>query len=131
MKQKPNEKCNCGSTRKYKKCCMNKEAVDYSFQKSSKLWEISRLVQSQFNIKCINLTMYLDQDTYAQFQKYYITQEIVMLAERNPVNEQVFVSRTSNTFEDVILMYHGAYLIFNSNDLDLLHKSISRFINTF
>ena len=134
--QKPNEKCACNSGKKYKVCCMFR-IPDYSFAESGDLASIADIISSFLEKgdgggcehTIVNLSNYVTVDTYSKFQIANFYTKIIMLAERNLLNEQVFSSRTTNRNEDILIMYRGSYLIFESKNIDHMTKSICSFIS--
>ena len=135
IKQKRNEQCACNSGKKYKKCCeLNTitQIPDYSFTNQEKLELILEIITTihpdRKGYTFINITDYLTNVTYRTFQLDYYNKKTIMMAKRNITNEDVFLSRSSNPSEDIIIMYKGAYLVFDSDKIYNMTKSIDNFI---
>ena len=123
-KIKVNDKCSCGSNNKYKKCCMQKQFDENAKWtttqsiNSKKIKQVINILQPEFdNICIIDITDNLSGSVYETYQiKNYYT-NIMMIAERNTWNEDVFKTRSNSKLSDIIVMYHGAYRTFNLKNL--------------
>lgn len=118
IKQGPNDKCLCGSNKKYKKCCFVKnEAARIEndvYEESKMLLESIDILQQNFpNITFQNVSEKLNAKSYKPLQIQNFSRGAnCMVAERCKVNEKVFKERDTNDDEyDLLLMYKGAYRI--------------------
>ena len=80
------------------------------------------------NHKVINISPVLNADNYNIFQIKNYNKKIIMIAERNEYNYEVFVSRGINN--DIIIMYKGAYRTFKSDEMMNALDSIDKMIQT-
>jgi len=114
-----NDLCHCGSGKKYKFCC-NRSDMDilaakadmYSLNQQEESSEpmknfIKILSQTYDDHKVIDISNNLCIDNYKTFQVKNFTKKIIMVAEINDKNKEVFTSRGANN--DVIVMYRGSY----------------------
>jgi SEC-C motif len=129
-----NDKCICGSGKKYKACCLDKpDSAKYiqGHESSEKI----NTIKSMFELKhpqnvFIDITKYIkDDETYRAYQLHNIQSNIVMLAERTPENESVFSTRIQDPEADVMFMYHGSYRTVYHGRIDYFAKSISNLID--
>lgn len=129
-----NDKCYCGSEKKYKACCYDKEASKYLLGQSVSSPKIKQIMEhfreKHPNHVFIDITYDLTSpDKYVEYQKHNISSNIVMVAERAPHSETVFEKRIRDPEADVIVMYHGAYRTFCAARMDFFTKSISVMID--
>ena len=129
-----NDKCICGSGKKYKACCLdNPDSAKYiqGHELSEKINTIKRLFEPKHpNHVFIDVTKYIkDDETYRAYQLHNIQSNIVMLAERTPENESVFSTRIQDPEADVMFMYHGSYRTVYHGRIDYFAKSISNMID--
>lgn len=125
-KIKPNDKCHCGSEKKYKKCC-SKTDMDKRFEESNRmnhghdipdedeeLLEVKFFFEEEYKKhKVINITNYLTNDTYRPYQINHYKNKVIMIAKRQPSNNVVFETRGPKEC-NVMIMYKGAYRCYNS-----------------
>jgi len=135
-KIKVNEKCICGSNLKYKKCCMNKQITEDNkwtttqTHNSEKILKVIEILQPEFEENCIiNITENLNATTYETYQKHNYYTNIMMIAERTPMNNSVFETRSNSELSTIIVMYHGAYRTFSFNNLQTKINYIIESIN--
>ena len=119
VKVGPNDKCNCGSNLKYKKCCLLKD-IENQYQES--LYEESNVItdallilKNKFpNIEFKNVSDKLRTNNYRTMQINHYRDNVCQIAERTNLNEGVFKKRNNgNEDYDLLLMYRGAYRILN------------------
>lgn len=129
-----NDKCFCGSEKKYKVCCYEKEASKYLLGQPTSSSKINTVME-HFREKHPN-HVFIDisddltsPDKYVEYQKHNITSNIVMVAERAPHSEAVFTTRIRDPEADVMIMYRGAYRTFCAARMDFFSKSISAMID--
>lgn len=133
-KQGVNEKCNCGSGLKYKKCCMILTIDPPKYRlgqqsSSAKILNCMTLFSSLYpDHKMIDITDDLSVDTYRDYQLKNYTSNIVMFAEKTATNNSVFETRINNSNSDIIVMYHGAYRTFDFEQLDMVIHSVGAMI---
>ena len=128
-----NDKCFCGSSKKYKSCCLGKTLTKYLLGQSVSSPIVSNVMET-FRTKhpnhvFIDITDDLTTDiVYRDYQIHNIQSNIVMIAERKPHNESVFLTRIGDEEANVIVMYRGAYRTFCHSRMDYFVKSISNMI---
>lgn len=122
-----NNKCSCGSEKKYKYCCINNKTMEttplskYKTGHSISSEFVQKSVDALKNIypnhNIIDVTNYLNPRSYRSMQMMNIKSNIIMVAERNDVSEQVFIDRIPRQYKfmeyNMIVMYRGAYRCFN------------------
>lgn len=136
-----NDKCTCGSNKKYKKCCLPKQINQkmemnkiYSIghetdPESVNLIEcMSYLIDTYPNHTIINISNYLTADTYKTFQTKNYYEKTIMVAERNKTNDSVFITRGPESV-DMMIMYQGAYRCFDFKDFHGVYDHIDKLIN--
>ncbi len=117
-KLSPNEKCHCGSNKKYKKCCSAAdEAARFErdvYKESEMLQESIEILHQHFpDMTFKNVSEKLNSKSYKPLQiQNFSNGASCMVAERCQINEKVFKERDTNDDEyDLLLMYKGAYRI--------------------
>lgn len=129
-----NDKCFCGSEKKYKLCCYEKDASKYLLGQSvsSPLVEQIKTIFREKHPNHIFIDISDDltsNDKYVEYQKHNIASNIVMIAQRAPHSEAVFEKRIRDPEADIIIMYRGAYRTFCGSRVDYFAKSISVMID--
>jgi len=142
-----NDKCSCGSNKKYKICCLQKhnelklkENEKYSFgqnESSDKIKICLDYFKNQYkDHKVIDISNDLNTDNYKTYQIKNYTNKIIMIAERNEINKEIFTQRSQNN-ENIIILYRGSYRLFyfgnsdfNSQNFDSIKRSIDKMILT-
>lgn len=129
-----NDICNCGSGKKYKKCCLS--AFEDAKQITNKyepteLMELSmEHLQKHFpHLTFINVTDILNSKSYQTLQMKHMKDDVCQVAERIQKNERVFKERDphGNNY-DLILMYRGAYrILYGGNNIQQYTMSLSSF----
>ena len=111
-----NDKCFCGSDKKYKKCCFTKT----EFYKESEMMTNSlTILQEQFpDIQFINVSDTLNAGTYNNLQLKQCQNNVCQVAERCNKNKQVFIERENEKSKNnnLILLYKGGYRLLNGGD---------------
>ena len=133
-----NEKCPCNSGKKYKQCCLKKE-------ESNKIEENKKYMKGQDDYsetlrmfaeyleeeyddhKIINISNHLNSDNYKNYQIKHYNSKLLMIAERNTNNDEVFKSR-GGTQNDIMIMYRGSYRTFNHDEVMNVLESIDKMI---
>jgi hypothetical protein len=122
-----NDICDCGSGKKYKKCCELKNINPYvtgEAEISDKLKPIIEYLQKlKPNLNYINITNSLTVQTYRDYQIKNLNTNIVMIAEKTPKNQIVFFDKEESSDTDVLLMYHGGYRSLNSDKYGMYNLS--------
>jgi hypothetical protein len=143
-----NDKCHCGSTKKYKICCMihDEDTAQHSRQleKIAKLEEQRATNQSSNAGRCINelsnyfpkhsfinITEDITANNYRAIQTRYYKTQIILIAEKTNTNASVFVGRVDNPRNDIIVMYNGAYRTFPFDNLSLVLNSVCDMIRRY
>ena len=135
-KIKRNDKCPCGSSKKYKMCCINNKNDKYTKGQLEHTKTIQDIIQTlRVNIpeeyKIINITDDLTEETYRDYQLHNMNDNIIMVAEKTIKSELVFFSRVDNNQNtDIILMYKGSYRTFPHDKFLLMLNSIIIFIKS-
>lgn len=134
-----NDKCPCGSKKKYKICCIVKDE-NIKKQQQDQLDE-GHIISSE-NIKdcqecllelypthkIIDISNILTSQNYTIYQKRHYYNKIIMLAERNENNNEVFKSRGPDNV-NIMVLHQGSYRCFDFNDLDLALDEIVAMID--
>ncbi len=129
-----NDKCICGSGKKYKKCCLpytleSKYNTGQPDCSDLLLPILMRLKEELPHHVVINITDDLTVDTYREYQIRNMRGNVVMLAEKTEQNEEVFRTRILHTDSNIILMYHGAYRTFSSDTFEQVFQSLVSFLS--
>lgn len=133
-KQNRNDKCNCGSGKKYKVCCQKKlQAIqDQEFDKLNNGHPISSSnVQECYDCfielykyyKIIDVSNYLTNDSYEKYQKRHYFDKVIMIAERNDTNDGVFKTRAPDNI-NIMILHSGAYKCFKFDDLHIAFDQV-------
>lgn len=127
-----NEKCVCGSGKKYKVCCFNLElSLEYSKNspESSKIIKIydDYLKKKFAGYDIIDISYKLESKNYKNYQINNFTKKIIMIAERNEKNKEVFIERNSLN-GNIIIMHHGAYICIINEEIKETKKLIKQMI---
>jgi hypothetical protein len=141
----PNEKCVCGSDKKFKNCCRLKLQLEKSIADAMFISGHNTLPEDIKVIDCmsylidtypthaiINITKYLTSESlYKEFQTKNYYNKTIMVAERTDLNNAVFSSRSPSNDNslDIIIMYQGAYRCFKYTDLSRVSNSLDTLIN--
>ena len=93
-----NDKCHCGSGKKFKKCCdpTGKETkFTLGHENSSKrILDLVEVLQKKFvNYRFIDITDDLNENNYREYQLKNYNTNIVMIAEKKLKNILVFIER--------------------------------------
>ncbi len=121
-----NDVCNCGSGKKYKKCCELIQTNPYIISEpiSDKLNPIIDYLQKLYpHLIYINITNRLNVQTYREYQIKNRNTNIVMIAEKTDANQLVFFDKEESSEIDIILMYHGGYRTFHSSKYGMYNLS--------
>jgi hypothetical protein len=121
-----NDKCACGSGKKYKKCCETlmretKYTLGQSIS-SEKCNEVLNYFHSNSKYteyRFIDITDDLTPESYREYQIKNYNNNIVMIAERKENNMGVFLERDKDEWQtnDIILMCRGSYRLVNSETI--------------
>ena len=132
-KQGRNDICNCGSNKKYKKCCLllTRETKYTTGQdvSSQRIIDMVEVLQKKFvNCRFINITDDLNEENYREYQIKNYNTNIVMVAEKTLPNSLVFVEREESTSTDIIIMHRGSYRSFIYENLERVIDSLATMI---
>ena len=139
IKQKRNDKCNCNSGKKYKQCCFIKTSLVKAHEdikyleghndSSSEITQCATYLREQYSDhKIIDISDYLNNETYRTFQIKNYKLKTIMLAQKNEHNKDVFSTR--NETNDIIIMYRGSYRTCTLRDFDKYIDNINSMIQT-
>lgn len=132
-KVKPNDKCPCMSSLKYKKCCLNKKEVSKYIvgqpNSSEKILDSIKFLETKFPYnRFIDISDDLNDDNYKDYQLKNYNSNTIMIAEKNHNNNIVFLTRVDNEMSDIIVMHRGAYRTFCYKDLEYIVDSLKAII---
>lgn len=123
-----NDKCHCGSGRKYKVCCLNGDR-DRKIEEDDKLKNghepVSENIRScmdhletQFSgHRAVDISNYLDETNYETYQIKNFRNYVFMVAEKNETNKEVFRTRGPEEC-NIMVMYRGAYRCFDFKNFE-------------
>ena len=128
-----NDKCDCDSGKKYKKCCEQKiKETKYTTgqnNSSPKIHDVILTLQNKFiNYRVIDITDDLSYDNYKEYQLTNYNTNIVMVAEKQLNNNIVFIEREENALTDILIMYRGSYRSFQYTNLHIILDSLHTMI---
>lgn len=134
-KIKRNDKCHCGSLKKYKMCCIYKTKNKYIDGQLLHTVNIDNIIQTLKpyipDYTIIDITDDLTEETYRDYQLHNMNDKIVMVAEKTIKSELVFLSRVNNIPNtNMIIMYKGAYRTYPYDKFLLMLNSIIIFIKS-
>ena len=135
-----NDKCACNSGKKYKNCCLTKDAEQKvkdaemfaNGQKESnedtKIC-MEYLEEEYSDHKVIDITNLLNTENYRKFQIGNFNSKVIMVAQKTDSNKAVFATRAEED-SDMMIMYRGSFRTFNLGELDQVTQSIDKMIQT-
>lgn len=138
-----NSLCHCGSSRKYKVCCMEGDQMKkhkYEFGQQTHSERIASLMERlsksiletpaiKKSKKIIDITDDLEESTYRDYQIKNYTNDTIMIAEKTIKSEGVFLTRVDSSANDIIIMYKGSYRTFEYSTFPLLLNNLLNYIN--
>lgn len=133
-----NERCPCGSNKKYKKCCIGKDIekkdalrtrIIYGDEYASPEMEnLADQLKERFpDHEVIDVSKVMDDDTYRPLQMQHYKKKTIMIALRNETNDTVFHSRCPAEVNKMVL-YRGAYQCLNSlcgREIEMVYDMIT------
>lgn len=123
-----NEKCPCGSMKKFKVCCFLLDNLKTNQTETNMTPYVKDCVEkckSKYPKKSfLDITEYLKPDNYVKYQRRYANTNTVLIAERNHINEKVFESRINNPDSNMIFLYNGSFRTCPFDQFDGLFSSI-------
>jgi hypothetical protein len=136
-----NENCVCGSGRKFKKCCITKVTLNRPILISK--WSVGQENSSNRVTECIDflkelypehliidLSDRLNETNYEIYQMKNFKDKVIMILERNPMNESVFSSREKRKDDvDMMVLYHGSYRCYDSIGFESAKNYLPNMIN--
>jgi hypothetical protein len=129
-----NDKCYCGSEKKYKNCCLNNDntnkqkEIDKYENGHAPNTENMKIVHEFMSLKyddhkVIDISDYINPQNYKIFQNKHFREKTIMIVGKTWTNGALFqVKGMENT--DVMIMYRGSYRAFNFNNLLQVEQSI-------
>ena len=134
-KTKPNELCPCGSKIKYKKCCASK-SIGFETKYELGQSESSEIIKACLTVltnrfpkaKFIDVSNDLNEQTYKEYQLKNFSNSIVMIAEQNESNKEVFATRMDNESSNIILFHKGSFRVFSHKNIERVLESIKNLI---
>lgn len=129
-----NDKCHCGSEKKYKNCCLNNDTnnkqkeVDKLENGHEPNTENMKIVHEFMSLKyddhkVIDVSDYINTQNYKLFQTKHMREKTILIVGRNFLNGGLFqVKGIENT--NVMIMYRGSYRAFNFDNLLQVENSI-------
>lgn len=132
-----NDKCSCGSGKKYKVCCLKtheiqkmkeKEYRDALYRQGEPINENSpQRVKAVYDwmasepeflvFQIIDVTNILTAESYRYLQLANYDESTVMIAERRDESDSVFEKR-SEEYCNMMILFRGAYYVFNDLSFD-------------
>jgi uncharacterized protein YecA (UPF0149 family) len=134
-----NDKCICGSGKKYKICCLAKDRVINEEKKqellnyvsSNKINTIKEILEANFTShQVIDITNILTIHSYKELQIKNFNKNIIMIAEETNNNKQIFEKRRVDLNDDILLLYNGNYRVFKSSMILSYIESLKSLINS-
>lgn len=122
-KQGRNERCACGSGKKYKQCCGNIAAIESHYRNANTIHTPSiNILKYHLGIAfpkhtVKDLTELINLDTYVQYQKANFSKDVILVCERTAHSESLFLSRIQDPEANIMLFHQGKYLSFQSKDV--------------
>lgn len=135
-----NDKCSCNSGKKYKQCCLSKE-IQLKKKEEEKYNEgqptstehvslVMEFLRDEYkDHKVIDITNYLNSETYKPYQIKHYTNKVIMVAEKCDTNKDAFDGR-GQIDNDMMIMYRGSYRTFRKNELGQVFENIDKMIQT-
>lgn len=135
-----NDPCICGSGQKFKKCCIDKIEIkrptilgQWSIGQdahSEKIQECIEFFKEEFpEHTIIDVSDRLDAKNYQMYQIKNMKHKVIMVLERNIINEEVFAQREKRPNDvDMLVLYHGAYRCYDSRGFEGSQSELFRFI---
>ena len=133
-----NDKCLCGSGKKYKVCCLDKveqhkkelteSYVNGHALSSDNVNMVHEYMTMEYpDHKVIDVSNILTEESYRPMQTKNYTSNIIMMAERNESNESVFATRAPSNI-NLMVLYRGAYQCFQDINFDSAKTKINDMI---
>ena len=124
-----NDKCYCGSNKKYKKCCLSKDVEakykESLYNESEMMIDSLTILRAQFpNITFKDVSDKLTTNTYKELQIKHFRDNVCLVAERTERCEAVFNEREKDAPDSnytLLLMYHGSYRILHGGNSLLMY----------
>ena len=129
-----NDKCSCGSQKKYKQCCLNKTIEDIFTTNNPNISEkCSKYIQYLENqyptCKVIDISNNLELSNYNNYQNKNLKKNTIMIAEKNERTIQIFIKKKNYPLADIIIMYNAGYVLFEEKDFESAKELIRRMMN--
>ena len=142
-KLKRNDKCHCGSGKKYKTCCLekddserkeNNEKLNLMYEDGheicTELSDLYDFLKDEYKkFKIIDITNVLTSTSYRPIQTKHFYANTIIIANRTEENNEVFQTRGDST-TDWIVMFRGAHQVFNRYSFGNMKKQLKEMIAT-
>jgi hypothetical protein len=140
-KLKRNDKCHCGSNKKYKQCCLynddimkveirekTNELYENGHELSPELQDVCDFFKKEFpTFKVLDISNILTTSSYRPIQEKHYTADTIMLASRNEKNDQVFKTR-GDAATNWMVLFRGAHQVFNQYSFENMKKQLLNMI---
>ena len=132
IKVKRNDKCICGSGKKFKVCCFKLIIpLDYSENNPNSSQFIIKFIDylkrrfKKHNI--IDISHNLKPENYMKYLRNNFGIKTIMIAEKTKKNSNVFINKGSLN-GNVIVMFKGAYVCFESDEFESAKNAIKKLV---
>ena len=151
VKIRRNDKCHCGSGKKYKKCCLQKDEIEKSENKIdiNELYknghEITPDVKAMYDyfsqeyddgsttrkgdaFKIIDVSNVIaGKGSYKTLQTMHYDKNTIMLAARNEINDKIFQSK-GDAGTNWMVLFQGAHQVFNDRTFPAMKSQLKSMI---
>lgn len=133
-----NDKCHCGSMKKYKVCCLSDDArIQQETKVDMSKWydeghEITQEVQQMYDyfnekypsMKIIDVSnVIVGKGSYTTLLTKHYDLNTIMLGARNEKNDKIFESKGDDS-TNLMVMFRGAHQVFNDYTFGSMKKQI-------
>lgn len=140
-KLKRNDKCHCGSNKKYKQCCLDndEELKNRNREEMNELYENGHALSDELKdtydfftkeyptFKVLDVSNILTATSYRPIQEKHFFANTIMLAIRNETNDQVFKTR-GDASTNCMVLFRGAHQVFNLHSFENMKKQLLNMI---
>ena len=142
-KTKRNEKCHCGSGKKYKKCCLSTDLVKQQENKVdlNELYSNGHAITKEMEVmneyfteeypdfKVIDITNVIKgKGSYKSLQTKHYFENTIMLAGRTEDSDNVFDERGDGS-TDWMVMFRGAHQVFHNRMFGSMKSQLKQMID--
>jgi hypothetical protein len=126
-KKPQNEKCPCGSNRRFKFCCKNNVYQQQNPDNPESLRYVTIYLREEFpDCNIIDISHNLENNNYANYQ--YANMGAIMIAEKNTKNSTLF-NKFNSSNRDVIVMWNGTHICFTRENWDKAKVAVDNLIS--